>query len=78
MVVQGAEAGEPYSRDELAAQVVLKILLVVAQVQEVPVVVVVVVEVEQPRWDGMTGALQQGEEVGQQKLDVMEVKGYEE
>lgn len=82
MVVQEeAEAEEQHSQDELAVGVVLKVLVVVARVQEGLVVVVVVVvaaAAEQPRWDEMMGALQQGEEVAQQRLDVMGVAEHEE
>lgn len=78
MVAQEAEAGEQHSQDELVVGVVLKILLVEAQVQEGPVVVVVVAVVEQPRWDAMTKALQQGVEVAQRRLDVMEVEEHGE
>jgi hypothetical protein len=73
VVAQEAEAGEQYSQDELAVGVVLKILVVVARVQEGPVVVVVAAAAEQPRWDAMAGVLEQGEEVAQQRLDAMEV-----
>lgn len=65
MVVQEAEAGEQHSQDELVVEVVLEILLVVARVQEGLVVVVVAAAAEQPRWDAMTGVLQQGEETAQ-------------
>jgi hypothetical protein len=78
VVVQEAEAGEQHSQDELAVGVVLKILLVVARVQEGSVVVVVEAAAEQPRWDAMTGALEQEEGVAQQRLDVMEVAEHGE
>lgn len=73
MVAQEAEAEEQHSQDELAVGVVLKILVVVARVQEGPVVVVVAAAAGQPRWDAMTGVLQQGGEVAQQRPDVMGV-----
>lgn len=79
MVVQEeAEAGEQHSQDELAVEVVLKVLVVVARVQEGPVVVVVAAAAGQPRWDAMMEALQQGEEVAQQRQDVMGVAEHGE
>lgn len=79
MVVQEeAEVGEQHSQDELAVGVVLKVLVVVARVQEGPVVVVVAAAAGQPRWDAMTGALEQGEQVAQQILNVMGVAEHGE
>lgn len=65
MVVQEAVVGEQCSQDELAVEAVLKILLVVARVQERLGVVVAAAVAEQPKWDAMTGVLLQGEEMAQ-------------
>lgn len=79
MVVQEeAEVGEQHSQGELAVGVVLKVLVVVARVQEGPVEVVVAAAAGQPRWDGMTGALEQEEQVAQQRLGVMGVAEHGE
>lgn len=78
MVVPEAEAGEQRSQDELVVEVDLKFLLIVARVQEGSVVVLVAAVAEQPRWDAMMGALQQGKEMAQQRLNVMDVEEYGE
>jgi hypothetical protein len=78
VVVPEAEAGEQRSQDELVVEVDLKFLLVVARVQEGSVVVAVAAAAEQPRWDAMMGALQQGKEMAQQRLNVMDVEEYGE
>jgi hypothetical protein len=78
VVVPEAEAGEQRSQDELVVEVDLKFLLIVARVQEGSVVVLVAAAAEQPRWDAMMGALQQGKEMAQQRLNVMDVEEYGE
>lgn len=78
MVVPEAEAGEQRSQDELVVEVDLKFLPIVARVQEGSVVVLVAAAAEQPRWDAMMGALQQGKEMAQQRLNVMDVEEYGE
>jgi hypothetical protein len=78
VVVPEAEAGEQRSQDELVVEVDLKFLPIVARVQEGSVVVLVAAAAEQPRWDAMMGALQQGKEMAQQRLNVMDVEEYGE